>query len=107
MSAYSSSDEYNSDEINELFTNPPRRRARITPIVPPVPHHQPPVPLPVRKSATTLSSEVLLQLAADPLHEQRTFDFKYKEMKVKPKFYVLEGAANYPAGETSVYGRNP
>ena len=94
MSSYSSSDEYNSDEINELFNNPPRRhhtrvppivpqRARVTPIVPPVQHHAVPlivpsvqhhqpavpsiVPSQVRKSAgTTLSGEVLLQLAADP-----------------------------------------
>ena len=100
----SSSDGYNSEEINELFNHPPihppihsrrvRSQSQHTAAPPEVPSNP---PTQARKSArTTLSYDTLQQLANDPLREQRTFDFKYKEMKVQPKFYVLEGAANYP-----------
>ena len=45
-----------------------------------------------RKSARiTLTVDHLTQLAKDPLRQQRSFEFKYKEMKIKPKLMVLEG----------------
>ena len=35
-----------------------------------------------------------MQLAADPLREQRSFTFAYKSRKIKPKMNVLEGSKN-------------
>ena len=51
-----------------------------------------------RQSArTTLTAEQLIELAAnDPSRQQRSFEFKYKEMKLKPRLLVLEGTKNYP-----------
>ena len=52
-----------------------------------------------RQSArNTLDEQEHSELARDPDRKQCSFDFKYKEMRIKPKMPVLEGTKIMPNG---------